>query len=167
MAQDRDDKLPVDAFKAAMRRLAGGVAVVTTKGPDRWYGMTATALMSLSMDPPSLALAVNSSASIHTPLNLHRAFCINLLDSKQEYVGTAFSTLPSEERFTVGDWQPGHLGLPYLVGAQATIFCTAEAMHTYGTHTIFIGKVLQTVVAEHVRPLVYLDGGFLTASSAA
>ena len=52
-------------FRKAMRRLTSAVTVITTAHEDRRYGMTATAVTSVSADPPSLLICVNRSASLH------------------------------------------------------------------------------------------------------
>lgn len=150
-------------FKAAMRRHASGVAILTTVEGGRWYGMTATAVMSLSMEPPSLAIGVNRSASIHNPLLLQRTFCVNLLRSAQAGMCDAFSRLPSEDRFTVGDWMVDDIhGLPCLAGAQVHIFCNLESATPVGSHSLVVGTVIETRIDGAIDPLLYIDGSFAT-----
>ena len=71
MAETNDNALPespAQAFKEAMRRLAATVTIVTAAKGDESYGMTMTAVTSLSMDPPSLVICVNRNASLHPVL---------------------------------------------------------------------------------------------------
>jgi flavin reductase (DIM6/NTAB) family NADH-FMN oxidoreductase RutF len=71
--ESRDSPQLAAAFKGAMRRLASGVAIITTSHEGHRYGMTVTALMSVSMDPPSLAVGINPSATMYRPLVQRRA----------------------------------------------------------------------------------------------
>ena len=79
-------------FKKAMRRLAATVTIISTSDANgNRYGMTATAVNSLAMDPPSLLICVNHSASIHAPLVGRGRFCVNVLTTGHEDLVSAFS----------------------------------------------------------------------------
>src|SRR3546814_11559677 len=68
------------ASRAAMRRLAATVTVISTRADDGIrHGMTATAVTSVSADPPAVLACVNRSAALHAQLHLGPLFCINLL----------------------------------------------------------------------------------------
>ena len=51
-----------------MGRFATGVTVVTTCVGEQYSGMTANAVMSLSLDPPLVVVAVDKNASMHGAL---------------------------------------------------------------------------------------------------
>ncbi len=51
--------------------------------------------------------------------------------------------------------------MPYLVEAQANLFCDIDQTVNYGTHTIFIGRVSAIRIGELVSPLLYADGQYL------
>lgn len=147
-------------FRGAMRRLPSGVGIIATNTGQRWFGMTATAIASVSMDPPSLMVGINQTASIHDPLHESGIFSVNILRRDHAEIGQAFATLPSAERFTVGEWELSGNGCPTLVGAQAIILCKVGTVVPYGTHTLVIGEVLETIVDQAVDPLVFVDGTF-------
>jgi flavin reductase (DIM6/NTAB) family NADH-FMN oxidoreductase RutF len=148
-------------FRKAMRRLTSAVTVITTAHDERRYGMTATAVTSVSADPPSLLICVNRSASLHEPLIRAGRYCINILLAGQTDIATAFSGgVPQELRFAQGHWSADEAGIPFLREAQANIFCDADAMSSYGTHSIIIGKVSDVRVAGRVTPLLYQDGQY-------
>ena len=48
-----------ETFKRALRRFPAAVSVITSADQDRRHGMTATAVTSLSLDPPSLIVCIN------------------------------------------------------------------------------------------------------------
>src|SRR5690606_15060056 len=75
--QTREELL--HAFRSAMRHVAATVYAVTTGHSGGRYGILATAVSSLSFDPPSLLVCINRSASLHAPLASAEIFCVNVL----------------------------------------------------------------------------------------
>jgi flavin reductase (DIM6/NTAB) family NADH-FMN oxidoreductase RutF len=157
-------------FKSAMRRLAATVSIIATTDEDGWHGMTATSVTSVSMDPPSVLVCVNTTASLHKVLHAGRRFCVNLLRASQEsYAGTfSSSKIRGADRFAEHAWKASDEedGLPYLVDAQANLFCDIDQTISYGTHTIFIGRVSAIRIGELVSPLLYADGQYLATRRA-
>jgi flavin reductase len=147
-------------FRSAMRALASAVSIVSTTHDGRWFGMTATAVASVSAAPPSLLICVNRSASLHDPLLSSRVFCINILHACQSSLAQAFGSKDVKDRFSHGDWLADERATPYLSDAQANIFCESDDVHSYGSHTIVIGRVYRTGVRRPVHPLVYQDGRY-------
>jgi flavin reductase (DIM6/NTAB) family NADH-FMN oxidoreductase RutF len=154
----------IGGMKQAMRRLAASVVVVTARDGDIRYAMAASACTSLSMDPPSILLCVNKNASIYPILNHGRDFCINVLSGSElhEAVSKACSGgEKGEGRFTIGDWRDDpDTNTPFLGDAQAGLICAVDAIHHYGTHGIFVGKVKRVHLHGDVYPLVYIDGRY-------
>lgn len=145
-------------FKDAMRKLAATVTLVTTAEDGARHGMPATAVTSLSMDPPSVLVCINRSASMHGPTTRSRYFCVNLLAAAQAGLLKEFGSRPSSERFVAGDWQEGPYRLPYLADAAAALFCAVEDEMHYGTHTVFVGRIVGVAADGTADPLVYLAG---------
>lgn len=147
-------------FRLAMRKLASTVTVLTTREADEHHGMAATAVTSLSTEPPSLLVCINRSASMHDPLHRSQLFCVNLLGVQHGPLCDAFGgKLTGAARFAVGDWASDGDGVRYLTDAPANIFCRLEQQHVYGTHTIFIGRVESIRVDPEGQPLLYQAGG--------
>ncbi len=158
-AVDHDD---VEAgFRDAMRRLAATVNIISVKvGEDR-HGTTATAVTSLSMDPPSLLVCINKTSRIHALLKRAKTFCVNVLHTDNADVSGAFSSSKSaDEKFAVGDWKVGRNKVPFLASAQAHLICKKTKEIDYASHTIFIGEVLEAKVRDDVSPLLYSNGKY-------
>jgi flavin reductase (DIM6/NTAB) family NADH-FMN oxidoreductase RutF len=66
-------------------------------------------------------------------------------------------------RFLSG-WQIDCDRPPRLADAQASILCRRTDHHRFGTHSIFIGVVEEVTLRDEVRPLIYLDGAYRSAS---
>lgn len=150
---------PEANFKAAMRRLAATVTIITTKDNNVCHGMTATAVTSLTATPPSVLTCINQTASIHHPIGNSGRYCINLLGcDHSDLVGSFSGKLSGEERFTSGTWAKNDEGIPYLIDAQANIFCTVVNTIKHGSHTVFIGRVDEVFVQGETSPLLYQEG---------
>src|SRR5271155_5585472 len=94
----------IGGMKQAMRRLAASVVVVSAREGDTRYAMAASAVTSLSMEPPSILLCVNKSASIYPILNHGKDFCINVLAGSHTDLSVACSGgQKGEGRFAIGD----------------------------------------------------------------
>lgn len=160
--QTRDEVL--EAFRMAMRHVAATVYAVTTgHGGDR-YGILATAVSSLSFDPPSLLVCVNRAASLHEPLAQAETFCVNVLGLGNRDVAEQFA-LGGADRFGVGEWEEQH-GVPVLVSAQSSFVCRRAHRHEFGTHTIFIGELIDARHRADAAPLTYYDRRFIDISAA-
>lgn len=156
-----------DEFKRAMRRLASTVTIISTADVNgNRFGMAATAVNSVSTEPPSLLVCVNHSASIHAPLTGRGTFCVNVLSTEHEDLVSAFSgRLAGAERFTVGDWHDDDRGIPYLEDAQCNFVCDVDTVVPFGTHSVIIGRVQAVRVAEGIAPLIYADGRLAASQS--
>jgi flavin reductase (DIM6/NTAB) family NADH-FMN oxidoreductase RutF len=149
------------AFRHAMRRLAATVTIITTAEGKQWHGMTATAVTSVSADPPALLVCVNQTAGLHDPLIASGRFCVNLLRAcHTDLCGVFSGQREGHERFQFGDWLTDDSGLPYLADAQASLLCSVELKMAYATHTVFIGRVDAVRIFDEVSPLIYQDGRF-------
>lgn len=152
----------LDGFKEAMRRLAGTVTIVTVRIGEERHGTTATAVTSLSLDPPSLLVCFNKDSRLHGHLTGTQLFCVNLLHVDNVAASRLFaSPVTAEQRFAGGDWRMEPGAPPYLADAQANIFCVKDKEIDYGSHTIFIGRVLSVVNRGDIAPLVYCNGSYL------
>jgi flavin reductase (DIM6/NTAB) family NADH-FMN oxidoreductase RutF len=171
MRQDQQStNIPLEsaAFRDAMRRFATTVSIISCASDGCRYGMSATAVASLSADPPSLLVCVNKSAATHRALSRGGRFCVNVLRSFHCGLSQAFSgKLKGEDRFDLGDWRESDDGTPFLGDAQANLFCEIARIMDHATHSIFIAHVHSVRVQEDVDPLLYQDGKYAIAQPVA
>lgn len=150
-----------DRFRGAMRRLAGTVTIVTVKSGDERHGTTATAVTSVSMDPPSMLVCINKDSRLHAYLLKEDQFCVNMLHADNVDASRLFaSPVSADERFGSGQWRSDGDRPPWLADAQANVFCLKDRVIEYGSHTIFIGKVVEVTTRDDISPLIYKDGGY-------
>lgn len=148
-----------DEFRNALSRFISGVTVVTTLGADnRPAGITVSAFSSVSLEPPLVLVCIDKRASVHDCLTEGRRFAVNILAENQQGHSRLFAS-KDEDRFEGAAYSWGVSGAPLLDGALACIEC--RVMHAYpgGDHTIIVGEVESTRIAEH-KPLAYFRGGY-------
>ena len=149
-------------FRLAMRRHAAGVCIVTSGLGEAVNGMSATAMTSFSLDPPSILVCVNNAASIADALTHGAAFGVTILDRAHESVAAAFSRKPTgRPRFDSGDWRMEDGSVPWLRDAPANLSCVVVASLVYGSHTALVGRVTGVRLGEDGASLIYRDGIYL------
>ncbi|NPU11336.1 flavin reductase family protein [Bradyrhizobium sp. 83002] len=155
-------------FRSAMRQLVGGVSVITVGRGDEVTGMTVSSLSSLAVEPPSIIVSLNRSASSWPILQRERVFGANLLAADQIDVAERFAGkggLRGAERFAGAEWRKHVTGVPLLVGALATLDCEVEEMIERHSHAIVIGKVVHIEVAPQSAALAYWHGSYVAVDS--
>ncbi len=134
--------MAVDAelFRAAMGRLAAGVSVVTARdGAGRAHGMTASALTSLSLDPPMVLVCVGHEASLHDTIIGADVLGVNVLAAGQRAIAEQFA-LRGRQAWT-GEGPVSPAGLPLVADALVHLDCRRAAVYAGGDHSIVTGVV--------------------------
>jgi flavin reductase len=154
--------MDIDQFKLGMRRLAAGVSLITTLGDGKRHGLVATAVSSVTGEPPSLLVCVNQNASAHNHISRSGIFCVNVLSEDDQSTAARFSSATDrEKRFEKGEWQTLVTGAPALVGSLVSFDCELKHALAYQSHTIFVAAIAETRVWDRgIAPLVYLDGRY-------
>jgi flavin reductase (DIM6/NTAB) family NADH-FMN oxidoreductase RutF len=132
-----------DFFRQVMGRFATGVTVVTTRQDGVLGGMTVSAFVSLSLNPPLVLISVDRASHTLSLFRESKIFAVNFLTSEQVELSRGFA-MPSQERFEHFCHAPYRLaatGSPILDGALG--FVDARLIEEYpgGDHVIFIGHV--------------------------
>lgn len=152
-------------FKGLMWHVAGAVAVITCGRPGERRGLTATAICSLSDQPPTVLACVNRKSSAHDLIISERAFVVNVLAGDQQEIAERFSGqsgLSGEDRFTDCAWGSLSTGAPVLEGALAAFDCALVEHRPVATHTIFIARVVSGRTEKSAQSLIYLKGNYHT-----
>ena len=145
-------------FRACMRGVPGAVCVVTTVHAGTRSGLTATAVCSVSAEPPQMLVCVNRSSSAQAVIAAAGRFGVSYLSHDQQDVADAFSA-SLDDRFSYADWTELGSGVPILQNAAAAFDCVVVQMVEAGTHTIFIGAIV-AAVARDVPNLLYKQGTY-------
>ncbi|MEK6324339.1 MAG: flavin reductase family protein [Acidobacteriota bacterium] len=148
-----------DEFRIALSRFVSGITVVTTLVKDnRPAGITVSAFASVSLEPPLVLACIDKRASLHDYLIEGSHFAVNILAQDQEHLSRRFAS-KDQDRFDGAGYREGVSGAPLLEGALAYIECRVVRVYPGGDHTIVVGEVESTSVADH-KPLAYYRGGY-------
>ncbi|MFI5686730.1 flavin reductase family protein [Streptomyces sp. NPDC051636] len=165
-----------DEFRAAMSRLAAGVVLVTAQEPPldpddpgapagEDVGMTATAFMSVSLDPPLVLVSLREGSRMDDLLAEQPLWAVSVLGDNQRQVAGRFAMKGRvSDRLLFADLPVTRgevTGAPLVGGALATLECRTEQRVTAGDHTLVIGRVLTArLPSAESGPLLYFRGRY-------
>jgi flavin reductase (DIM6/NTAB) family NADH-FMN oxidoreductase RutF len=149
-------------FKAALRRFASGVTVVTCRVQDVDHAMTASAFSAVSLDPPLVLVCVNRRSRFAEAFGATQSWGVSILAEDGQEAARWFATsgrplLGQLERF---DYVRGGNGAALLGGSLATMECRTWSVQTAGDHDIVIGAVTAASIGGAGHPLVYWEAGY-------
>ncbi len=150
------EPIPASSFSQVMRRFAASVNVITSAEGKRKNGMTATAVCSVSAEPPSLLVIVNRTNRSHPIIDRTKRFAVNVLASGQECFARHFASR-ADDPFAEVPHRLGRTGCPLIEGADAILECLVFQQFDMATHTIFVGRIVATEIAS-AEPLLYHEG---------
>src|SRR5438876_1426451 len=137
-----------------MRRFPAGVAVVTVDAHGERLGLTVGSLVSLSLEPPLVGVAISRQAAMHELLRREGGFAISVLAAGQEPLAQHFARgVPPIALWHGIATRDEAAGAPLLAGALGWIECRTLAEYDAGDHTLFVGEVLSVELGEPAPPL--------------
>ena len=145
-------------YRDAMSQFCTGVVIVTGVHGGGMAGFAAQSFVSLSLEPPLIAVCPGKASTSWPKLKEAGHFCINVLGEDQRQVSDLFA-----QRGQVADmgWRPAVSGSPILDGVLAYVDCALAAEHDAGDHTIAVGRVLDIDILDGERaPLLFFRGGY-------
>lgn len=154
-------------FKSVMGHFATGVTIVTAidSATNKPVGFTAQSFLSLSLDPPLVAVSPALTSSSWPKIAAADGLCINILGADQEAMCRGFAQ-PSEDKFAGVGYRPAPItGAPLIEGSLAWIDGRIEATYPAGDHEIVVINVLDigeaTSEGGHTAgPLLFYRAGF-------
>ncbi|WP_177431615.1 NADH-dependent FMN reductase RutF [Pseudomonas huaxiensis] len=145
-------------FRSAMARLGAAVNVITTDGPGGRAGFTASAVCSVTDEPPSLLVCLNRSASVYEIFKRNAVLCVNVLGAGHQDISNLFGGKTSmEERFAAATWHDGVSGSPVMEQASVSFDCRLQQITEVGTHDILICEVLAIHSNQNAHSLIYFN----------
>jgi flavin reductase (DIM6/NTAB) family NADH-FMN oxidoreductase RutF/DNA-binding GntR family transcriptional regulator len=150
--------LTADEFREVIGRFASGVAVVTALHDGAAHGTTASAVTSLSLEPPMLVVCMNRESATGRAMKAARRFAVNVLSEDQADIADRFAT-KGGDKFAGTGHTSGAWGEPLLDEALATMECQVVDEIAGGTHWVFIAEV-DRASARPGAPLAYFRGQF-------
>lgn len=145
---------PAD-YKQALGRFVSGVTVVAVEFGGQVHGMTASAFLSVSLDPPLVLVSVARSAKMHALMPAAGRFAVSILSAGQQALSSHFAGYGDAEV----SWERGAAESPVVLGCLGWVDCLLDAAHDAGDHTLYLGRVQRVGWAE-AEPLTYYRGKY-------
>ncbi|WP_377297528.1 flavin reductase [Rhizobium sp. SGZ-381] len=151
------------AFRDAMARLAAAVTIVTTDGPGGRAGFAATAVCSVSDNPPTLIVCLNRGSSAYAAVKANAVVCVNVLSADHIEVSRLFGgKTPVDERFAAASWSTGDTGCPRLDDALASFDCRIRSVADGSTHDVLFCEVEAIHSRTEGQALIYFNRDYRT-----
>ena len=151
-----------DDAREALSRHVHAVHVIATDGPAGRAGLTASAVTSVTLEPPTILICINREAGAHDAIAANGRFSVNTLARGQRAISDVFAGrggIAREARFTHGTWHEGASGVPVLEGARAVLECRILEAREVATHTVFTAQVVAAASGTG-DALCYTDRGY-------
>lgn len=156
------DSVSSDLFKAALRRFASGVTVVTCTVDGVDHAMTASAFNAVSLDPPLVLVCVRRTARFAEALRRTEAWGVSILAQSGQAASRWFATSgrPLEGQMDAFAYHRGSLGVALLECSLAHLQCWTASVIEAGDHDIVVGEVADAELNDQGLPLVYWEGDY-------
>ena len=154
-------------FREAMARVCAPVNIVTTDGPAGRGGFTATAMCSVSDDPPTLLVCMNERSAQTGMFLDNQRFCVNVLTQSHMHRAAKFAGAIRDmtERYSAARWQTMPSGMPALLDAIVSFDCEIGAVSKVGTHNVMFGRVVDIRHGSDEAALLYVGRNYMQPSA--
>ena len=159
-----------EEFRAALGHLASGVVLLSAHDPEEGargedIGMTATAFLSVSLEPPLVLVSIRADSRMEDALSRIDRWAVSILAAEQRTTAARFAMKGRvSDRLLFADLpheRGAASGAPLVTGALATVECRTEQRVTAGDHLLLIGRVLEARADNpDGEPLVYFRGQY-------
>ena len=157
-------KTATSALRAAMSLFPTEVTVVTSGHGERTEGMTANAVISVSLDPLLFLVSIHKEARLNERIQEEGYYAVNLLAADQEGLSRLFASPERSSGLSaVNSLGGGHgkTGAPMAAGALAAIECELDTVYPGGDHDLFLGRVVAIHRGDTRKgPLVFHEGSY-------
>jgi len=146
------------SYREAMARLGAAVNIVTTTDAAGPCGLTASAVCSVTDDPPTLLLCINRDSDMNEAFKASGVLCVNTLSAAQEHLSPIFASMTGatqEERFREAAWTTLSTGAPVLQNSVVSFDCRVKQFTEVGTHTVFFCEVDALQFGSEADGLIY------------
>lgn len=155
-------------FRVAMSQFCTGVVIVTGMHEGLPQGFSAQSFVSLSLQPPLIAISPAKTSRSWPRLRAAGRFGINILGEHQRELCARFAASEGE-RYQGVDWQASRAtGSPIISGVSSFIDCRLEHEYEAGDHSIAVARVVDLrVFSDQCSPLLFFRGHYGSFAGAA
>jgi flavin reductase (DIM6/NTAB) family NADH-FMN oxidoreductase RutF len=153
-----------EALKAAFRRHASGVAVITTNDTaGNPVGFTATSMTSLGSTPALVTFNISQGSSSWAAISTAKHVALHMLGVNNIDLAQKMAR-DNTKRFLDSDWQRSEFDLPVFQNVTAVLFGRVREFHLVEQNAVFVIEVLSGVTGDNDKALLYNQRAYFTTS---
>jgi flavin reductase (DIM6/NTAB) family NADH-FMN oxidoreductase RutF len=153
-----------EALKAAFRRHASGVAIITTNDPSgNPVGFTATSMTSLGSTPALVTFNVSQGSSSWPAISTAKHVALHMLGANNQELAKKMAA-DATKRFLDSDWQRSEFDLPVFQNVTAVLFGRVREFHKVEQNAVFVIEIISGVTGADDKALLYNQRAYFTTS---
>ena len=144
----------------ALYKLSYGMFVICSKKGPKFNGQIANTVFQITSEPPTVGVSINKNNLTHEYIDESKVFTVSILglSTPLPFIGRfGFRSGRDSNKLDGINFKVGKTGAP-IVQDNAVVFIEARVARQMdvGTHTIFIGEIVDTdVINEKEEPMTY------------
>jgi flavin reductase len=145
-------------YRDAMARFGAAVSIITSDGPGGRCAFTASAVCSVTDDPPTLLVCMNRDSDSHPGFTANGVLCVNTITPAQQNLSPMFAGFTEhdmEARFAAAGWTTLVSGAPVINDCVVSFDCRIAQTTDVGTHSVFFCEVLAVQFGPVHEGLIY------------
>jgi len=151
----------LEELRTAMRVWASGITVVTAAHEGQRHGMTVNSFMSVSLEPATIIVSLQTGSRTHELVNQSGAFGLTILSAQQQNISDLFAGRGEvEDRFADIKVETLETGSPLIADGLAWLDCRVTQSIDAGMNTLILAEVVAARNLSQDAPLVYHDRGY-------
>lgn len=153
-----ENTAPIPPLAQALGRVASGLYVVTTSGPDGPLGFVASFVIQAGFEPPTVSVAVGKGRDHLTAIRESGGFTVSIVDKASSGAMGAFFKKrgPGESPFDDVAHEAAPSGIPVLRDALGWLDCKLTGEHATGDHVVVYGTVEAGALAREGEPMIHV-----------
>lgn len=145
--------------KTALQKCSYGIYIVSSKKGEKLNGQIANTVFQVTSDPPTISVCINKANLTHGFIMESRAFSVSILaeDAPMQFIGRfGFKSGRDIDKFEGVNYRMGKTEMPFVTDhATGYMECELTGSMDVGTHTIFVGRVIDADMISDGRPMTY------------
>jgi len=145
--------------KKALYNISYGLYLISSRNGDKINGQTANTVIQVCSEPPMIAVAINKNNYTHECINASKMFSASILEKETplSIIGNfGFKTGRDIDKFEGINYRMSDNNIP-IVTDYTLAYLEAKVIDKIdvGTHTIFIGELVDADVIKEGEPITY------------
>jgi flavin reductase (DIM6/NTAB) family NADH-FMN oxidoreductase RutF len=146
-----------EEIKESMRCWTTGVAIVSCRYQDEIHGMTVNSFISISIDPPLVAVTLAKNTRTKKLVDQTKLFGVTILSEGQAHISERFAGRTADtSKFQGIETFELESGIPFISGGSAVFECSVQYTYEMNDSVLYIALVQKTQ-SKFASPLVYLN----------